>query len=178
MKSRDNYKLSSCCALLGLMFLLNVPSAWSEDTDKGAEKEKTFLEYLKGQPTDTQLSLGMWTYHFDPKSREKDNWNQKLIGIQYNDYFLALFENSFYNWCVTAGIARNLSSTKLSDNWDMNFGYRLGLAAGYKDGEAPFSTVSPIIPIVEIYNQYYFQKHFGVELMLTTSISAGFFYQF
>lgn len=75
-------------------------------------------------------------------------------------------------------MARNLYTRQLSNYWDLAAGYRLGLAYGYKEGEAPFSSLSPVIPIVELYAQTLFSKHFGVELMLTSSISIGFFYQF
>ncbi len=180
MKSCRNC-ISVCLGpLFVLVLLLGAQhQAWGEELDNNkTDHDKTFFEYLKGEPTDNQFFLGMATFHFTTSSREKDQWNNKLIGFQYKDFFACTFENSFYNQTWVAGIARNFSKTQLSDNWDMTFGYRLGGAYGYKGGEAPFSSSSSIIPVVEIYNQYYFQKHFGVELMITTSLSASLFYQF
>lgn len=178
MKKYCTNMLLTCCLFFGAMCLLQAHSVSGEELSNTTDKDKTFWEYLKGQPTEDQFFLGMVTWHFTGSSREKDQWNNKLIGFQYKDFFLGTFENSFYNQTVAAGIARNFSATQLSSNWDMTFGYRLGLVYGYKDGEAPFSSVSPVIPMVEIFNQYYFKKHFGIELMLTTSISACLFYQF
>lgn len=166
------------CSLLAVFLCLSVDSVWGEELKNAFEPDKTFWQYLQGKPTEDQLFLGMATLHFNAKSREIRNWKQNLIGFQHKDFFACTFENSFYNRTWAGGLARNFSTTELSNSWDMTFGYRLGLAYGYKDGEAPFSTISPVIPIVEIYNQYYFQKHYGVELMLTTSISLSLFYQF
>jgi hypothetical protein len=59
----------------------------------------------------------------------------------------------------------------------MTFGYRLSLAYAYQDSEARFSIISPIIPIPEVYNQYFFQIHYGVELILETSIPGDTFIQ-
>ena len=178
MKSHSNYNLFSRCCLFGVLFLFSAHNVCGEELSNTADNGKTLFEYLQGQPTEDQFFLGMATFHFTGTSRKKDQWNNKLVGFQYKDFFACTFENSFYNQTWAAGLARNLSTSELSNNWDMTFGYRLGLAYGYKDGEAPFSSNSPLIPIVEVYNQYFFQKHYGVELMLTTSISASLFYQF
>ncbi len=162
----------------GLMFLASAPVAWGEELSSNLDHKKTLFKYLQGQPTEDQLLLGMATFHFSEKSRRVRQWNNKLIGLQYKDFFISTFENSFYNQAWAAGIARNVSTSELNANWDMTFGYRLGLVSGYKDGEAPFSSNSPLVPLVEVYNQYFFKKHYGVELMLTTSISACLSYQF
>ncbi|MFH0781750.1 MAG: hypothetical protein V2B20_07315 [Pseudomonadota bacterium] len=164
--------------LCGSMLLFGVHTSWAEESGSTMNHEKTLFEYLQGEPTDDQLLLGMVTLHFNSKSRRIRQWDNKLVGLQYKDFFVCTYENSFFNQTVAAGMARNFSTSELSNNWDMTFGYRLGVAYGYKDGEAPFSSASPIIPVVEIYNQYFFKKHYGVELMLTTSISASLFYQF
>ncbi len=79
---------------------------------------------------------------------------------------------------ITAGLARNFYTSTLSNHWGFATGYRLGLAYGYEEGEAPFSNVSPIVPIAELYAQCIYRGHFGVEIMLTSSLSFSFFYQF
>lgn len=165
-----------------MMSLATVANVWggTEKIGKADVKTegKTILEFLKGEPTQDQFYLGMFTYHFDPKSRRTRNWQQNLIGFQYNDFFLGTFENSFYNRTWAVGIARNLYTTPLSNNWDLATGYRLGAMYGYEDGEAPFSSMSPIIPLAEVFVQSTYKKHFGVEMMLTSSVSLSFFYQF
>ena len=179
MSKSSRLNTSSCCIVLLVWMLLTPPlRVLGETIEKDQQDEFHFLEYLKGKPTENQFFLGMFTYHFTPKSREIRNWKQNLIGFQYHDLFIGTFENSFYNRTWTAGIARNLYTKPLSNHWDLATGYRLGLAYGYKEGEAPFSSLSPIIPVVEVYAQSIYRKHFGIELMLTTSISLSFFYQF
>lgn len=120
----------------------------------------------------------MFTFHFTPSSLEERQWNNKLLGIQYNDFSVFAFENSFYNWCAGVAYNRDLYQSALNNDWDMNLGYRAGLMYGYEDGEAPFSSSSPIIPLVALYSQFVYNEHYGVELMLTTSLSLGFFYRF
>ena len=150
----------------------------SANSDGKTVDSQSAWEFLKGQPTSNKFFLGMFTFHFTPSSLESRNWNNKLIAIQYNDFFLGTLENSFYNRSWVFGIARNFSRSKVSNNWEITTGYRLGGATGYEDGEAPFSGSSPVIPVVELYTQAIGFEHFGIELMLTTSLSLGLFYQF
>jgi len=178
MKCYRKTLLSFRCLLFISTVFFSAHAAWGEEFSNNLDHDKTLFEFLKGQPTEDQLLLGMATLHFGAKSRRIRQWDNKLVGLQYKDFFICTFENSFYNQAWGAGMARNLSTSKLNNNWDMTFGYRLGLLYGYEDGEAPFSSDSPLVPLVEIYNQYFFKKHYGVELMLTTSISACLFYQF
>lgn len=177
-KSNCLYKYLYFTFFLVWMFFSSIPVIWAGTLERDQSGEFHLLDFLKGESTENQFYLGMFTYHFDPKSRRIRNWKQNLVGFQYNDFFIGTFENSFFNRTWTAGMARNLYTKPLSNNWDLATGYRLGIAYGYKDGEAPFSSLSPIIPVVEVYTQSIYQKHFGVELMLTSSISIGFFYQF
>ena len=160
-----------------LTWIAAIGIAYGNDTPKDQESGNLW-EFIQGQPTSNQFFLGMFTFHFTPSSLESRNWNNKLIGLQYHDFFVGTLENSFYNRSWTFGIARNFSRHQVSNRWEMTTGYRFGGATGYKDGEAPFSGSSPIIPVVELYAQAIGYKHFGVELMLTTSLSASFFYQF
>ena len=146
--------------------------------DEYNKEDSSLFEYLEGTTPKDQLFLGMFTYHFTEKSRSTRNWQQDLIGLQYNGFFLATFENSFYNRSWVAGIAREIFSSTISNNWTFITGYRLGGVYGYNEGEAPFANYSPVVPVVELFAQSTFREHFGVELMLTTSISLGFFYQF
>jgi len=114
------------------MFLFSAHTVCGEELSNTTNNGKTLFEYIQGQPTEDQFFLGMATFHFTSTSRKKDQWNNKLVDFQYKDFFACTFENSFYNQTWAAGLARNLSTSALSNNWDMTFGYRLGLAYGYK----------------------------------------------
>jgi len=167
------------CLCFILIAFVAVPNVWGHTSNSDSNpKENEFLAYLRGKPTENQLFIGMFTFHFTPSSLKTRNWQQNLIGFQYNDFFFGTFENSFYNRSWAAGWARNLEKRELGNNWGMTAGYRLGLATGYEEGQAPFSSISPVIPIVELYSQFLYREHYGVELMLTTSLSVSFFYQF
>ena len=73
--------MSACFSFL-LAWLLfaqtTIVCAGTIDQDK-AEKFH-LLEYLKGQPTEDQFFLGMYTYHVDPKSRRIRNWQPVTSG--------------------------------------------------------------------------------------------------
>lgn len=185
---RVDYFSKWLCCVFSFVWMSFAPFSvvWGTaiDESKGDEKEVDieekfdFINFLKGKPTENQFYIGMFSYHFDSKSLKTRNWKQNLIGIQYNDFFLGTFENSFYNRTWTAGLARNFYTSTLSNYWGFATGYRLGLAYGYEEGEAPFSNVSPIVPIAGLYAQCIYREHFGVEIMLTTSLSITFLYQF
>lgn len=106
------------------MLLCSAHAAWGEKFSNNLDHDKTLFEYLQGQPTENQLLLGMVTLHLNSKSRRIRQWNNNLVGLQYKDFFICTFENSFYNQTCAAGLARNLSTSELSNNWDMTFGYR------------------------------------------------------
>lgn len=170
---------TSCCAVLLVWIFITPAQPVSAGTiEKTNTEQSGIFDSLKGQPTENQFFLGMFTLHLNSKSRRIRNWKQNLIGLQYKDFYVSTFKNSFYNRTWAAGMARNLYTKQLSNQWDMTTGYRLGLAYGYKHGEAPFSSASPIIPTVEVYVQSVYRKHLGIELMLTSSIGMAFFYQF
>ena len=174
-KEVSKQSIVCCLALIFGMFFVDMRFARAEGVSKD---EKFSLEDLLGEPTKNQIYLGMFTYHFDPKSRRVRNWNQDLIGFQYKDIFVGTFRNSFEKRTWTIGIARNYYSQKLSNTWDLTLGGRLGLLYGYRDGQAPLSNFSPVIPVVEAYSQFIYREHYGMEVMLTTSLSLSFFYQF
>jgi 4-amino-4-deoxy-L-arabinose transferase-like glycosyltransferase len=165
--------------LLGLLLgWLTVGEAQAASFEAASERASSALEFLKGEPTQDQLWIGMASWHFNRASRHGRNWNQNLLGVQANDFFLVTFENSFYNRTFVAGWGRELSSHSLGEHWDSSFGYRLGLIYGYRVSEAPLSDDSPIIPLIEVHERLVYRDHFGVEIMLTTVLSASFFYQF
>jgi hypothetical protein len=189
IRYRNKYKLLFCFHLFWLICYCHIPIAWGNDIieDKGEENTffnnlqengKTLLTSLKGEPTRDQLYLGMFTYHFNPKSLKTRNWSEDLVGFQYNDIFICTLRNSFYNRTWAVGFSRNFYTTKFNDEWDMAIGGRVGLVYGYWGDQAPFANIAPIIPMLELYSQYIYREHYGLELMLTTSISLSFFYQF
>jgi hypothetical protein len=189
IKYINNYRLLCFFQLFWLMFHCNTPVAWGNDIIEDNEEEKSLIDnfqesgkslftYLKGEPTKDQLYLGMFTYHFNPKSLKTRNWSEDLVGLQYKNIFICTLRNSFYNRTWAAGFSRNFYTTELSDKWDMAIGGRVGLVYGYWGDQAPFADIAPIIPMIEAYGQFIYREHYGLELMLTTSISLSFFYQF
>lgn len=165
-------------AIVLLVSLVNISRSDGETLAKNDSQATSLLQTIKGTTPEDQFFLGMFTLHFNAKSRRIRNWHTNLIGLEYKGLFFGTFENSFYNQCWTVGFGRDVYSTHLSDSWQLKTGYRLGAIYGYKDGEAPFAGVSPVVPLVALYAQSIFHEHFGVEVTLTTSISLGFFYQF
>ncbi len=170
--------LLSGLLISALLFLSISCPVFGADSIEETKQKPSLLEQVSGSTPPDQLYLGMYTLHFDDKSRRIRNWQQNLIAVQYKGLFLGTFDNSFYNRCWAAGISREVYSSPLSNDWDIEMGYKVGLIYGYEEDEAPFSSISPIIPLIELYTQTIFRKHFGIELMLTTSLSVSFFYRF
>ena len=133
---------------------------------------------LVGKIPPDQLYFGMFTYHFDPKSLKKRNWNNQLIGLQIDGVFLGTLINSFYKRSWVVGISRELYREKLSDDWSFAAGYRVGMVDGYENQDSIFGSDSDVVPFIDIHSQFTFLEHFGIEIMLTSSLSACFFYQF
>jgi hypothetical protein len=160
-----------------IFFALTASLSWSDDTFP-------LQAYVSGPDAPLQttqplhLMLGMFSLHTKPSSFKSRNWNQKLIGFQVEDYFVCTFKNSFYNRSYACGIAKDFSGHRINSLWETSLGYRLGLIYGYDEGQAPFSSFSPVIPLLGIYNRYVYHEHLGIEFMLTTTASVSFFYPF
>lgn len=167
---------------LSMLFLLVVCSFFirPEQTIAGlslSEQSKNPFDSLGGIPPD-QLYLGMYSLHFDAKSLEKRNATNNLLGIQVKGFFLGTLINSYDERSWAFGISREFYRVGLSDNWSFACGYRLGLITGYEDQDTIFGTGSDIVPYVDLHAQFSYFDHFGVEIMLTSSLSVCFFYQF
>ena len=138
---------------------------------------KNQFDLFGGIPPD-QLYLGMYTVHFDPKSRGNRNATNNLVGIQVEGLFLGTLINSFDKRSWAFGISREFYRTNLSNNWHFASGYRIGLITGYEDEETLFDTDTDVAPFADLHVQISYLEHFGAEVMLTSSLSLLFFFQF
>lgn len=179
MKIRSKRHCGLFCLILGSMLIpLHAEAELENQTERRAMEKQSTWDYLKGQPTDDRLLLGMFTLHTNPSSFKRRNWSQKLFGLQINDFFVGTFENSFYRRSWVVGVARNLSNQRVHPDWETSFGYRLGFIYGYNPKEAPLSDYTPVIPMIGIYKQYVYRERCGIEFVLTSVASVSFFYQF
>lgn len=181
------FKILNICSLL--LCITSLSSVYAEtvkenklelqetqSTNVDANKE-SILSMLWGKKSENKLYLGMFTLHVNPSSFKRDNWNQQLIGIQYNGFSAFTLVNSFYNRTYMIGVSRTIL-TKEYTNWDINLGYHLGLIYGYKPRQAPFSSLSPIIPGPIPFVSTTYKKRFGVEFELVPDPAISFFLRF
>lgn len=168
-------ELSRICLLVVCSFFVR-----PEQTIAGlslSEPAKNSFDFLGDIPPD-QLFLGMYTLHFDSKSLEKRNATNNLISVQVEGLFVGTLINSYDMRSWAFGISREFYRVRLSDYWSFASGYRVGLITGYEDKETFFGTESEIAPFVDLHVQFSYLDHFGVEIMMTSSLSVSFFYQF
>ena len=142
-----------------------------------SETAKNSFDFLGDIPPD-QLYLGMYSLHFDSKSLENRNATNNLLGVQVEGLFVGTLINSYDIRSWAFGISREFYRVRLSNYWSFASGYRVGLITGYEDQETFFGTESEISPFVDLHAQFSYLDHFGVEIMLTSSLSVIFFYQF
>ena len=142
-----------------------------------SEQAKNPFDFLGDIPPD-QLFLGMYTLHFDSKSLENRNATNNLLGWQVGGLFVGTLINSYDMRSWAFGISREFYRVRLSDYWSFASGYRVGFITGYQDKETLFGTESDIAPLVDLHVQFSYLDHFGVEIMMTSSLSVSFFYQF
>jgi len=142
-----------------------------------SEPTENQFNFLGGIPPD-QLYLGMYTLHFDPKSQKNRNATNNLIGVQIEGVFAGTLINSYDKRSWAFGISREFYRTKLSSNWDYASGYRIGLITGYEGERTFINTETDVAPFADLHAQITCFEHFGVEAMLTSSLSVVFFFQF
>ncbi|WP_119328910.1 hypothetical protein [Cysteiniphilum halobium] len=136
----------------------------TNDKTKGTpDKDESFWVFLKGTQPDNALYLGMFTWHFNPESRAHDRWSNNLVGGLYNSIFVGTLLNSFSDRAFVVGVQRNLYTNQLSQNNQVNVGYRLGMMSGYDQRMSDFAKYLPVLPITELYIDYAY-KNLGAEL--------------
>ncbi|WP_440683079.1 hypothetical protein [Cysteiniphilum halobium] len=136
----------------------------TNDKTKGtSDKDESFWVFLKGTQPDNALYLGMFTWHFNPESRAHDRWSNNLVGGLYNSIFVGTLLNSFSDRAFVVGVQRNLYTNQLSQNNQVNVGYRLGMMSGYDQRMSDFAKYLPVLPITELYIDYAY-KNLGAEL--------------
>jgi hypothetical protein len=178
--------------LFGAIFLANISVAWAKELSTNSHEiqsinvnanascnsnKKSVLSMLWGKKSENKLYFEMFTLHVNPSSFKHDNWNQQLIGIQYNGFLASTLINSFYNRTYMIGISRTVLTKKYT-NWDISLGYHLGLIYGYKPGQAPLSNLSPIIPGPIPFISTSYKKTFGAELNFVPDPSISLFLRF
>jgi hypothetical protein len=141
------------------------------------DKTNSTLEKIWGRKSDNMLYFEMFTIHVNPSSFKNDNWNQQLIGIQYNGFLATTLINSFYNRTYMLGISRTVFEKKYT-NWDVEAGYDLGVIYGYTHGQAPFASLTPVIPGIIPFISASYKKTFGAQFNLVPDPAFSFFLRF
>ena len=141
------------------------------------KQSQTFWEKVWGKKSDNKLYFAMFTIHLNPPSFKNDNWNQQLVGIQYDGYLASTLINSFYNRTYMIGFSRTIYEKKYT-NWKIDLGYDPGLVYGYKHGQAPFASLTPIIPVIIPFLSITYKKKFGAELNFVPDPAFSFFLRF
>lgn len=130
---------------------------------------------LWGEKPHDQFYLGMWTYHFWHSDRYQSN--NKLIGLQYNGYFVGGFSNSFSKPSFAAGVTRDFYSRELTKDIHLDLGYRLGAMTGYRH-HIDLADHTYLVPFVQMALDLTY-KQFGTELTWTGPVaSITFFWRF
>ena len=137
------------------------------------EKEKTFTQFILGQPAQDAIYAGMWSYHF---IHDDDSYQttHNLLGLTYKGIFAGTFKNSNAERVWAIGWQRDIY-TMTMNAISIDMGYRAGLMHGY-DNLQIFDT--GIFPIVQLYSDVTY-KRLGIQLTWAGSaITAGFMFRF
>lgn len=110
-----------------------------------------FWIWLKGEPADDALLLGMQSVHTSSQRHERNNSN-KGIGLQYGGVAVGYFYNSWYRDTYYLTVSRRVWKKQFLKNWQIDLQYKAGVMHGYKD-EAPIQLgfIEPlVVPAVGI----------------------------
>lgn len=153
-------------------------NATDDKTQTVSDQDESVWTFLKGTQPDNAVYLGMFTWHFNPESRAQDRWSNNLIGGVYNSIFIGTLLNSFSDRAFVVGVQRNVYTNQLSQNNQVNVGYRLGLISGYDQRMLDIAKYLPVLPIPELYIDYAY-RNFGAELSYIGMVfTAKFFIRF
>jgi hypothetical protein len=145
--------------------------------NKTINSNKSIWTTIKGVNPHDALFFEMFTVHLKPSSLQVRNWHTQLLALQYKGFFAGTFINSFYNRTYTLGFARQVYSKEYNYLY-YNAGYRIGLLYGYTDNQAPFSNISPVIPLIQPYINISLKNTFGLELSIAADPSISLFLNF
>lgn len=155
-----------------------VTNASTAGTAEEQKKNQSFWQFLEGTQPENAVYLGMLTWHFNPESRKDDRRSNNLIGGVYQSIFVGTLLNSFSDRAFVVGVQRNLYTNQLSQNNQVNVGYRLGLISGYDERMSDIAKYLPVLPIPELYVDYAY-KNVGAELSyIGVVFTAKFFVRF
>lgn len=104
------------------------------------EEEPGILRVLWGRPARDALLLGMWSLHLDGSGdllgNGRNNEENHLLGAQFAGVTAGTFINSHHRRSFFGGLAREVYSRNLSEDWRFDLGYKAGFMSGY-DPELP-----------------------------------------
>ncbi len=142
------------------------------ESQEGIE-DRSFYDFLYGQPAQDSIYLGMWSLHFIDDDDDYTN-THNLLGMVYKGIFLGTFLNSHDERAWALGIQRDVYKTKV-DVLDVDIGYRFGMMHGYENLQL-FDT--EIFPLLQLYGDFSYKK-LGIQFSWAgTVVTAGFFIRF
>ena len=127
----------------GLVFFL-ISSTTSVVNNDTTSSDNSFWENVRGEPTPSALYLGMVTVHLNLDSQRNDNWNTQLLGEDYKAYFSGTLINSFGDRTRVFGLQPYVFSQEISNDFNQNIGYRLGVISGYDQRITPAASETPL----------------------------------
>lgn len=142
--------------------------------------EKSFWQKIWGKPANPLTIIPvMYSYHFIGASGGQGNDNNNpMISFSYKGFFLGTFVNSFSIRSYSLGFQRYLIEKNIVNHLTWDFGYRVGLIAGYKNAphgayyHALTSRYQPFIPFIQFISDLTYQ-HIGLELAYTANVISG-----
>lgn len=140
-------------------FILFMPGA----VQAGASESAGVWDFLKGEPADDAVLIGLFSHHTSGSVRESTH---NLIGLDYRGYSFGTLKNSHSIQTYYAGLGRKLYERKLGKNASFDVMYRFFIMYGYAEQYPDiFGLVPAIIPMFGFNLNY-----FGVDFMV---IPAG-----
>lgn len=155
---------------------VNVPSNSLNNDTLASQTSDDWWTFLKGEPQDNSVYLGMVTFHFNQNSRLNDRWNNDLVGGVYKGIFVGTLINSFNDRAYVIGVSRDVYKQKLNENFDMTLGYRLGLISGYDERMTSIAEYTPVLPFPQAYADFTFKNTAGVEISYIGVVLTAEFY--
>lgn len=131
---------------------------------------------LWGTTPPNVVYLGMWTYHFQAKSRKSDNYTNNLLAFGYHSMFVGTFTNSYGVQSFALGFQRYLYSHAFDQGKvDYDFGYRIGAMTGYDSRLMHLAGQTPVLPFGQLISDLSY-KRVGWEVTYTgILVSTSFF---
>lgn len=136
---------------------------------------------------DISVLFGGWSYHTDRqfdvtyndgvtfKEKRAFNEDHNMIGIEYNDFVLATFNNSYYHQSVLIGYNYQLTGFSFADNVTHEITVLTGLVYGYQDQELSHVVGNMslyVLPMIRTKYKLANKIYFGVDTGILLSDNA------